>query len=154
MANVKISGLTLASSANATQEIEVNDSLTSRKITVAQLLTYMESNIDVFIPKTSTTGSAQIPVGTEAQRDGTPSAGYFRFNTDSDKFEGYNGTAWGSVGGGATGGGGDEIFIENGQVVTANYTLASNRNAGTFGPISINSGVTVTISSGATWTVV
>jgi len=77
MANVKISGLTLASSANATQEIEVNDSLTSRKITVAQLLTYMESNIDVFIPKTSTTGSAQIPVGTEAQRDGTPSAGFF-----------------------------------------------------------------------------
>jgi hypothetical protein len=154
MANVKISGLTLASSANATQEIEVNDSLTSRKITVAQLLTYMESNIDVFIPKTSTTGSAQIPVGTEAQRDGTPSAGYFRFNTDSDKFEGYNGTAWGSVGGGATGAGSDECFIENQQTVNNSYTISANKNAGSFGPIAIADGVTVTIPTGATWTVV
>lgn len=154
MANVKISGLTLAAAATAAQELEVNDSLTSKKITVAQLLAYMEANIDVFVARTSGTGSAVIPVGTEAERDGSPTAGYFRFNTDTDKFEGYNGTSWGSVGGGATGGSGDEVFIENGQTVTADYTLTAGKNAVSAGPITVNSGVTVTIPSGQTWVIV
>lgn len=105
------------------------------------------------VAKTADTGSAVIPTGTQAQRDGTPSAGYFRFNSDVTKFEGYNGTSWGSVGGGATGGGSDEIFIENGQTVTTNYTITTNKNAMSTGPISINSGVTVTVSSGSNWVV-
>ena len=105
------------------------------------------------VAKTSDTGSAVIPTGTQAQRDGTPAAGYFRFNSDITKFEGYNGSAWGSVGGGATGGGSDEIFIENGQTVTTNYTLTTNKNAMSVGPISINSGVTVTIPSGSNYVV-
>jgi hypothetical protein len=105
------------------------------------------------VAKTSDTGSAVIPTGTQAQRDGTPAAGYFRFNSDVTKFEGYNGSAWGSVGGGATGGGADEIFIENGQTVTTNYTLTTNKNAMSVGPISINSGVTVTIPSGSNYVV-
>jgi len=99
------------------------------------------------------TGSALIPSGTEAQRDGSPAAGYFRFNSDVAKFEGYNGTAWGSVGGGATGGGSDAIFIENDQTVTTNYTIAATKNAMTTGPIEIDDGVTVTVSSGARWVV-
>jgi hypothetical protein len=105
------------------------------------------------VAKTSDTGSAVIPTGTQAQRDGTPAAGYFRFNSDVTKFEGYNGSAWGSVGGGATGGGSDEIFIENGQTVTTNYTISTNKNAMSVGPISINSGVTVTIPSGSNYVV-
>ncbi len=52
------------------------------------------------VVQTSSTGSAVIPSGTDAQRDGSPAAGYFRFNTDSDSFEGYDGTAWGAIGGG------------------------------------------------------
>lgn len=109
------------------------------------------ANLDI---ETSPTGSTIVATGTEAQRDGTPSAGYFRFNTDSDKFEGYNGTAWGSVGGGATGGGGDEVFFENGQTVTANYTITSGKNAISAGPITVNSGVTVTVPSGSNWVIV
>jgi len=66
---------------------------------------------------------------------------------------GANGSAWGSVGGGATGGGSDEIFIENGQTVTTNYTLTTNKNAMSVGPISVNSGITVTIPSGSNWVV-
>lgn len=99
------------------------------------------------------TGAADIPFGTTGER---PSAatGYFRFNTTLSKFEGYNGSSWGSVGGGATGGGADDLFIENGQIVTTNYTISAGKNAGTFGPISVNSGVTVTVPSGSTWTVV
>jgi len=49
--------------------------------------------------QTSATSSAVLPSGTDAQRDGTPSAGYIRFNTTSDSFEGYDGTAWGEIGG-------------------------------------------------------
>lgn len=102
---------------------------------------------------TGATGSAIIPTGTTAQQDVSPSAGYFRFNTTTGTFEGYNGTSWGSVGGGATGGGGDQIFVENGQTVTTSYAIPTGKNASSVGPITINGGVTVTIPSGSTWLV-
>ena len=102
----------------------------------------------------SGTGAAQMNVGTTAQRPGTPSEGMFRYNSDNNKFEGYINGSWGSVGGGATGGGSDQIFIENGQTVTTNYTITTNFNAGSFGPVSVNSGVTVTIPTGSVWTIV
>ncbi len=106
-----------------------------------------------FVAKSSSTGSAYLPAGTTAQRDGSPSAGYLRFNSTLSKPEVYNGTAWGSVGGGATGGGSDEIFIENGQTVTTNYTISTSKNAMSTGPITINSSVTVTIPSGSNWVI-
>jgi hypothetical protein len=59
-----------------------------------------------------------------------------------------------SAAGGATGGGNDEIFYENGQTVTTDYTITNNKNAMTAGAITINSGVTVTVPSGSTWTIV
>jgi hypothetical protein len=106
-----------------------------------------------FVQQSSSTGSAYMPAGTTGQRDGAPSAGYLRFNSTLAKFEGYNGTAWSSVGGGATGGGSDDIFIENGQTVTTNYTISTSKNAMSTGPITINSGITVTIPSGSNWVV-
>lgn len=54
----------------------------------------------------------------------------------------------------AAGGGSDFIFHLNGTTVATNYTLPTNYNAGTFGPVTVNSGVTVTIPSGSVWTVV
>ena len=54
----------------------------------------------VVVDKTAATGSGILPVGTTAQRDGSPSAGYLRFNSDETSFEGWNGTEWGSIGGG------------------------------------------------------
>lgn len=102
----------------------------------------------------SGTGVLDLPVGTTAQRPGSPTSGMIRFNTTVTQFEGYNGTAWSAVGGGATGGGPDTVFFENGQTVTTNYTLTTNKNAVTAGPITVNSGVTVTIPSGSSWVVV
>lgn len=55
---------------------------------------------------------------------------------------------------GATGGGSDQIFWENDKTVTTSYTMTTNKNAVTAGPITINNGVTVTIPDGSTWTVV
>ena len=102
---------------------------------------------------TTPTGSLVTPAGTVAQRDASPLPGYFRFNTDTDSWEGYDGTVWKAVGGGATGGGADEVFVENGQNVTVDYTIPSTRNAMSTGPITVDSGVTVTISSGSRWVV-
>ena len=99
------------------------------------------------------TGSIKSTVGTTAQRDASPQTGMLRFNTTLTKFEGYNGSAWGALGGGATGGGSDEVFIENSQTVTTNYTITTNKNAMSTGPITINSGVTVTVPSGSNWVV-
>ena len=59
-----------------------------------------------------------------------------------------------TAGGGATGGGSDEVFYENGQTVTTNYTITNGKNAMAAGPITINSGVTVTVGSGETLTIV
>lgn len=46
------------------------------------------------------------------------------------------------------------MFWENDLTLTTNYTITTNKNAGTFGPVTINSGVVVTIPSGSTWTIV
>ena len=55
---------------------------------------------------------------------------------------------------GATGGGSDEIFYENGQNVTTDYTITNGKNAMAAGPITIDSGATVTVGSGETLTIV
>lgn len=104
------------------------------------------------VAKDSSTGAAAIPAGTTAQRP-TGAAGSFRFNASLGKFEGHNGTAWGSVGGGATGGGADAVFVENDQVVTTSYTITAGKNAQTAGPITVNSGVTVTVPTGSRWVI-
>lgn len=103
---------------------------------------------------TATTGSEILPVGTTAQRDGTPQAGYIRFNSDYSSFEGYNGSGWGSIGAGAKGGGNNQVFFENDQTVTADYTITSGKNAMSAGAITIDTGVTVTVPDGSAWTIV
>jgi len=65
-----------------------------------------------------------------------------------------DGSSLTGIAAGATGGGSDEIFWENGQTVTSNYTITNGKNAMSAGPITINTGVTVTVGTGETWTVV
>jgi len=113
------------------------------------------SDLGTYVTKTSATGSAEVPSGTTAQRDGSPSAGYLRFNTTDTSFEGYDGSAWGAIGGGggASGGGSDAIFYENGQTITTSYSITANTNAMSTGPLTVNSGVSVTVPSGSRWVV-
>lgn len=98
------------------------------------------------------TGALKIPAGTTGQQP-SPVVGMIRYNSTTNLFEGY-GTAWGSLGGGATGGSGNQVFFENDQTISADYTIPSTKNAGTFGPITVDSGITVTVSTGSTWTIV
>lgn len=97
-------------------------------------------------------GYLRIPVGTEATRP-SGSTGYIRYNTTTNQFEGY-GSTWGALGGGATGSGGDRVFVETSQTVTTSYTLSSGYNAITATPLTVASGVTVTVPSGAAWVLV
>lgn len=98
------------------------------------------------------TGAAKLNVGTTGQRP-TAVTGMVRYNSTTGKFEGYGATAWGALGGGATGGGADQVFVENGQIVTTNYTLSTGFNAMSVGPITVNSGVSVSVPSGARWVI-
>jgi hypothetical protein len=62
---------------------------------------------------------------------------------------------WSGIGGGgaATGGGDDQIFVENGQTITTSYSIPVGKNASTVSPITINSGIVVTVPGGSRWVV-
>lgn len=62
--------------------------------------------------------------------------------------------SWATVSAGASGGGSNQAFYLNDQVVSDDYTIPSGKNAGTFGPVTINDGITVVISNSSTWTIV
>jgi hypothetical protein len=144
----------------------------------------------------ASTGALTISKGTTAERP-TAASGMLRFNTTTTEFEGYNGTAWASVGGAAlsndtststnlyplfanaTSGSASTLYtgnakllykpstgelqasasvstnglIINSTTVAASYTVASGQNAMSVGPMTINSGITVTVSSGQRWLV-
>jgi len=57
-------------------------------------------------------------------------------------------------GSGATGGAGNLVFWENPVSVTVSYSINAGANAGSFGPITIDNGVTVTVPTGSTWSIV
>ena len=145
----------------------------------------------------TSTGAVQLSSGTTGQRP-TGAAGKLRFNTTTTEFEGYNGTAWASVGGSAisndtstatnlyplfaaaTSGTASSVYTSNAQylfkpstgelsvkaprasngivvnsaTISENYTIATGDNGMSAGPVSVNSGITVTVSSGSTWVVV
>lgn len=81
----------------------------------------LQTQIDQRVVRTSATGSARLPAGTTAQRDGAPSAGSIRLNSETGQFEGWTGAAWATLGadlspympktGGVFTG---DIYIENG----------------------------------------
>ena len=65
----------------------------------------------------------------------------------------YYSTTWSPIGGGATGGGNDQVFVQNSLVVSVTYTFPTGKNASSVGPITINSGVSVTIPSTQRWVI-
>lgn len=127
-----ISGTTMTVSAIATGQIQVGQFLTGTGVTAG---TYVTEFL------TGTGGAGTYTVSASQTVSSTTM-------TSSDFVKVAGG------GGGATGGGNDAIFFQNGQTVTASYTITTSNNAGTFGPVSINSGVTVTVPTGSVWTVV
>lgn len=114
----------------------------------------------------NTTSVLRLPVGPTADQPPTPGVGTLRFNNETDSAEIYvsdadgNGNpGWTSVGGG--GGpslGNDSIIRTNPNTLTENVTIGASVgdeyvNAFSQGPITISSGVTVDIESGAVWNI-
>jgi len=97
----------------------------------------------------SGTGQVKLPAGTTGQRTGSPANGMIRYNTTEGSFEGYISGAWGGISGAQANG----CIYENNLSITSNYTLTANKNGMSVGPISISSGVSVTIPSGQRWVV-
>ena len=113
-----------------------------------------DSTVDITGKLTlSGTSAAKLNVGTTAQRPASPVNGDIRYNSDLSRYEGYSGTEWGQLGGGATGGGADQIFNLNGQTVTTDYTIPTGFNASTVGPLTIASGITVTVPDNSNWVI-
>jgi len=57
-------------------------------------------------------------------------------------------------GSGAKGGAGNLVFWENPVSVSVSYSISAGANAGSFGPLVIDNGVTVTVPTGSTWSIV
>ena len=107
----------------------------------------------VSLDLTSLTDAVAMPVGTTLERP-TGVNGQIRYNSTDNSFEGYADGIWGSIGGGASGGGPDTVFYENGQSVTTDYTIEADKNAMSTGPITLDAGATITIETGARWVVI
>jgi hypothetical protein len=108
-----------------------------------------------FVVKTNPTGSGALPAGTTSQRDSSPQSGYIRYNSTDGSFEGYDGSAWGAIGGGgASGGNGEAAIFENDVTLDENYTMTVNMNGVSAGPITIASGTTITVGATNTWVIV
>ena len=100
------------------------------------------------------TASIKVPVGTTAERPGSPVRGFVRFNTDLNTFEGYNGTEWGGLGGAAekdtavstTSATTCESFAAasyRSATITAQITQGSNYQVGKY--VVIHDGTTATL---------
>ena len=48
----------------------------------------------------------------------------------------------------------DKAFFLNDKLILSSYTIPTNKNAGTFGPVQVAAAKTVTIPSGSFWTIV
>lgn len=90
----------------------------------------------------SSTGAVQLPTGTTGQQP-SPSTGMLRFNTTTSKFEGYDGSAWGSIGGGAT-------LSNDTSTATALYPVFANATSGSVSTLYTgNANLLYTPSTGA-----
>jgi hypothetical protein len=146
-----IDGVTLGTNSPVTEADVDNINLNGNTISIT------DTNGDLTLTPNGTgglivsgTNSVTLPNGTEAQRDGTPASGMLRFNTDTNVFEGYDGTAWGGIGGGAEAGG---SIVTNSDSVSVSYTIAAGENGFSVGPVTIESGVSITVSAGQRWLV-
>jgi hypothetical protein len=83
----------------------------------------------------------------------SPVVGMIRYNSTTSAFEGYGLSGWAGIGGGATGAGGDEVFVLNSQIITTSYAIPSGKNATSTGPLTVNGSVTITIPAGSRWVI-
>jgi hypothetical protein len=117
----------------------LTEDLTASSVTTDQLI----ASVSVDTPFVDFSGDSAV-AGVD---------GRLRYNNALQRYEGYKNGNYSSLGG-ATGGGSDQAFYENDSVITADYTITTGKNAMTVGPVTIASGVTVTIPTGSVWAII
>lgn len=118
LANNAVTNLKMADEAVGTAEL-VNFSVTSDKIANSSITSLkLDTNITITELTIDGTGAMKIASGNTAQRDISKGAGSIRFNTETSGFEGWSGSAWGSLGGGGGGGGTLPILDRTANVIS------------------------------------
>ena len=153
-----------AATVSATGNITVGGTVDGRDIdTDGTKLDTIETNADVTdaanvesagaVMESGNNASAKIPSGTTAQRDGSPSAGFFRWNTTTAQAEIYTGSEWSLVGGGNIT---SEVNWEHeSELATGtNYAMEDGNNAISAGPVTISTGASFTVGTGSVWAIV
>ena len=175
---------------SASQTVNINGTVGAGTPAAATVTTLTATADSAF----TSTGALTISKGNTAARP-VATSGMLRFNTQTVEFEGYNGTAWASVGGAslsndtstasnlfplfanATSGTASTLFTGNAKLlykpstgelkvdvpvagngimvnsttVSTSYTIASGTNGFSVGPITVASGISVSVSSGQRW---
>jgi hypothetical protein len=139
--------------------VDENDMISNTQTklpTQRSVKTYVDDTIltqiqTLTVEKSAVTGSVKLPFGTTSERDSLPSTGFFRWNTELENAEIYDGAKWGLVGGGNTT---DKVVMEHGQTIAEDYVIENNNNAVTAGTITINTDSSIEIPSGTTWALV
>ena len=110
-----------ATSATVTNDFTV-DTTTFHVDSTTNRVGILTTTPDVTLDIGDATDAMHIPVGTTAERPGVAAAGYFRYNTSLNQFEGYSNNVWGAIGGGGTNTFTTDIFT--GDNVTTDFVLS------------------------------
>ena len=95
--------------------------------------------------KVTTEGSERIRVGPAGQV-GIAGANYGTSGQVLTSGGASGAVSWQDAGGGSTG-----VILENQQAISSNYTLTTNYNGLSVGPVTIQNSIAVTVPNGAVW---
>jgi hypothetical protein len=88
--------ITVTAAAGTLTGTELKSTVVTSSLTSVGTLTSLTTSGNILM---TGTGAIDVASGTTGQRPGSPSAGMFRFNSTTSEFEGYDGSAWGEIGG-------------------------------------------------------
>ena len=135
MANVKLSELTAASAAAAANEFEINEAGTSKKVTGTQISTFVRGNI-----VTADLSDTSVTAADLNYLSGVTGDVQTQLNSaGGGLYKGENGETGGSAG---------DIFRINEQTLNTNTTIDADENASCAGPLTVDTGVTLTVAVG------
>lgn len=97
--------------------------------------------------------AAGFTICTSSTRPGSPWSGQVIYETDTGLSFVWDGSAWQASGGGG-GNVASDAIQPNSNEITEDYTFEANQNGVSAGPITIASGVTVTIGATSAWSIV
>ena len=116
----------------------------------------LTDNVDVTVLNTNFDDidtAAGFAIVTSSTRPASPWTGQIIYETDTESSFVWDGSAWQASGGGG-GNVASDAIQPNSNEITEDYTFEANQNGVSAGPITIASGVTVTVGATSAWSIV